>query len=357
MFKKSTYVSYDDLYNEVMTLKGIRHPNIIKVHSMNSIDKTLMTKICGLDLNVYLNRFDPPQKIKLNMVGQIVDAVSFLNKNGILHGDIKLENIVYDGITRLIDFELSINNFTQGNNTVIIYTRGYRAPEICWGDVSYGINVESWAVGVVIYQMFGEINFCRNKSISGVFKDIIDVVGGYDKYIDKFSKIIYFDKKIKKIKKPKRLIAYAKKSPNRYKHCNLDVGNPYVNDLLGKYLVFDPMERQPMNESYNGILVVYRLPKWKPNIYQSAVMKYYKITQNISDEIFMMTSLIMFKCIDRGMKFSGKLFNSCLLIYNKYRLHHKNIGPIPMELEILNAIKYILSFPKITYTQFTSKYL
>lgn len=103
------------------------------------------------------------------IIVQVALAVHHLHRNGIVHRDIKLENLLYTpspthslpvghpgleedagvGIVKLADFGLAKEVFSASTATPC-GTIGYTAPEIVLSQ-SYSKNVDIWALGCVMY--------------------------------------------------------------------------------------------------------------------------------------------------------------------------------------------------------------
>lgn len=92
----------------------------------------------------------------LNLIYQLLTALSFIHSKGYIHRDIKPENCLIDKNTmkiKLCDFGSAKQPALKGDHlTDYIATRWYRAPELLLsGD--YGISIDIWSVGCVFYEI------------------------------------------------------------------------------------------------------------------------------------------------------------------------------------------------------------
>jgi len=101
------------------------------------------------------------EKDAMIIMKELLEAIKYIHENGIIHRDIKLENIMMDfnptavGDDRfdikLVDFGLSV----KSNNIKLFKksgTPGYVAPEILTGE-NYGEKVDIFSLGVVLFTM------------------------------------------------------------------------------------------------------------------------------------------------------------------------------------------------------------
>lgn len=102
---------------------------------------------------------DPPHEQSRKLF-QLVDALSFLHSSGILHLDIKLENIFYEKTTKghdyfLGDFGLAlyVDDPTENRLSFLHGTVTYRAPEIFMGSEFYSEKFDVWSLGIVFLEL------------------------------------------------------------------------------------------------------------------------------------------------------------------------------------------------------------
>ncbi|KAJ9100632.1 hypothetical protein QFC21_003676 [Naganishia friedmannii] len=97
-----------------------------------------------------------------SLLGQLSDALAFLHTNGIVHRDIKDENVILDGQghCQLIDFG-SAAHWRPGRKwDTFSGTLDYASPEILRGEMYSGKEQDVWALGVVGFVMIcGETPF------------------------------------------------------------------------------------------------------------------------------------------------------------------------------------------------------
>lgn len=81
-------------------------------------------------------------------------AVGYLHEKGILHRDLKLENILIDedGYLKIIDFGLSKKLKPNQKTSTMVGTSFYKAPEIVLGK-NHDKNVDWWSVGICLYAL------------------------------------------------------------------------------------------------------------------------------------------------------------------------------------------------------------
>jgi serine/threonine protein kinase len=149
------------IQEEIAIHSSLKHPNIVKCFGSyeDSCNVYIVLEYVGEDLFEYARRTYPESMIPNNMASiyanDIINAVMYCHANGIIHRDIKTENVVIDPMkntTKLIDFGLSIRNGNSIGTDRFSGTIYYMAPEMVEG-IQQDYRIDIWAIGILIYEM------------------------------------------------------------------------------------------------------------------------------------------------------------------------------------------------------------
>jgi serine/threonine protein kinase len=152
----------EQIKNEVSIMKLCQHSNIVKlldVFETVSHIYIAMEYLPGGDLLTYFKN----RKSKINeervcqIVRQIVYALQYMKDRGIVHRDLKLENVLLvDGNdqsdVKIADFGLSSLTGPNQDSHERLGTLHYTAPEILSGK-PYDASVDVWSLGVITYAL------------------------------------------------------------------------------------------------------------------------------------------------------------------------------------------------------------
>ncbi|MBN1406331.1 MAG: tetratricopeptide repeat protein [Calditrichaceae bacterium] len=150
----------DRLIREAKAAAKLVHPNVITIHEIGEADfgyYIVMEYINGISLSDFLYHNDKiDQERAVNFTIQILKALNAAHKAGILHRDIKAENILIteDDQVKVLDFGIArvSKNDDLTKNNEILGTIDYMAPEQMLGD-DIDERCDLYAAGMVLYQL------------------------------------------------------------------------------------------------------------------------------------------------------------------------------------------------------------
>ncbi|TVY44946.1 Serine/threonine-protein kinase [Lachnellula occidentalis] len=181
------------IYREVAILREIAHPNIVRLHEMIETDRQIgiiLEYASGGELFDYiLNHRYLKDNAARRLFAQLVSGVGYLHKKGIVHRDLKLENLLLDRNRNIIitdfgfantfnpgdelgedvEYNLSSREYVKKMELDKILPSGlrrgdlmqtscgspcYAAPELVVSESLYtGRKVDVWSCGVILYAM------------------------------------------------------------------------------------------------------------------------------------------------------------------------------------------------------------
>jgi serine/threonine protein kinase len=178
---------------EIDALKSLKHRHIVRLMAYNlslkypNRDSTLRPVILLVlehmsggelfDLLYYTRKLD--ERMARTYFRQLTSAVNACHKAGIVHRDIKPQNLLLsaDFQLKLTDFglaKLGLPEKTVSMDTYHIGTRGYQAPEVIT-EKSYTAKCDSFSCGVVLFILLsGRPPFERADETDQWYKPIID---------------------------------------------------------------------------------------------------------------------------------------------------------------------------------------
>ena len=142
---------------ELRLIERLEHPNIVKYYETIFIDNYIiivMELLIGGKLTHYVGPHgaDIKQTTLIRWTKEILEALQYIHSRGIVHRDIKPDNIVFDGEMRakLVDFGLS-TEFGPKRCSTPCGTPFYIAPEVITSQEYDGPKADLWSFGVTLF--------------------------------------------------------------------------------------------------------------------------------------------------------------------------------------------------------------
>ena len=169
--------------NESKAISLLNHPNIVKVYDVSVNDQLqyiVMEYVDGMTLREYLNERGGKltSRETVHFISQILKALEHAHANGVVHRDIKPQNIMLldDGQLRMMDF--GIARISRAENQLLSgKTMGsvhYISPEQAKGDET-DCTSDIYSVGVMMYEMLsGQLPFDAEDAVEVAIKQISD---------------------------------------------------------------------------------------------------------------------------------------------------------------------------------------
>ena len=158
--------SAERVFTEIEILRKMHHPNIIQfleIFENQMYIFIIMEYGDGGDLLNHLKnsgRFS--EESYRNIMQQIIDGLSYIHAKGILHRDIKLDNIILTSDRKVKICDFGISRRMEPNTSVYehIGTPAYLAPEIIMEEGYSGFAADIWSLGVMSFMaMTGNVPF------------------------------------------------------------------------------------------------------------------------------------------------------------------------------------------------------
>ena len=170
----------DRFKQEIRLARRITHPNVVRTHDLgewNGLKFLSMEFVEGLSLEqVVESEGILPAPTGLRIAQQICTGLSAAHEVGIIHGDIKPQNIIVEasGRSKIMDFGSAHLTDDRGMTTpgTVIGTLGYMSPEQARG-LPLDFRSDIYSMGVLLYEIFtGSLPFEGDSPLAVVLKHV-----------------------------------------------------------------------------------------------------------------------------------------------------------------------------------------
>lgn len=154
---------------EAFVYSLLNHPNITRCLGYSTTPHQLRLEVVSSTLKTFLSNqirtrnyfinVDP--EVRLSICSELADALEYLHKKGIIHHDLKLDNVLLSdhNHVKLCDFGLAVS---RENNDTIICT-DYAAPETIRDDL-LSEKLDVWAFAIIVRETLNLLHPYRSAS-------------------------------------------------------------------------------------------------------------------------------------------------------------------------------------------------
>lgn len=167
-------------HREAQAAAGLSHPHIVNIYDVGEEDGNyyiVMEYVDGITLKEYIREKGtlPPEEA-VNIASQIAEALVTAHAAGVIHRDIKPQNILFsrDGKAKVVDFGIAI---APGGTTItysddVFGSVHYFSPEQARGNLA-GTQSDLYSLGIILYEMLtGYVPFSGESPVSIAMKHV-----------------------------------------------------------------------------------------------------------------------------------------------------------------------------------------
>ena len=198
---------------EIQVQASLTHPNIAAVHNAFVEQDALvmiMELVRGQPLKRLIDKDPPPLAKCVDYVCQVLNALDYAHRRGVIHRDITPANIIVtpDGTAKLTDFGLAKTqkDVQITREGVAVGSVHYMSPEQVRGQQELDNRSDLYSVGAVLYELITKQKVFDGNDSFGIMK------------------------------------AHVEKIPTPPSHWNKDI-TPALSDAVLRALAKDPMQR------------------------------------------------------------------------------------------------------------------
>ncbi|EDO15459.1 hypothetical protein Kpol_463p8 [Vanderwaltozyma polyspora DSM 70294] len=169
----------DALRLEVSTLKDLDHLNIVQYlgfEAKNGIYSLFLEYVAGGSVGSLIRMYGRFDDILIrHLTIQVLQGLSYLHSRGILHRDMKADNLLLDqdGVCKISDFGISrkSNDIYSNSEMTMKGTVFWMAPEMVDTKQGYSAKVDIWSLGCIVLEMFaGKRPWSNFEVVAAMFK-------------------------------------------------------------------------------------------------------------------------------------------------------------------------------------------
>ena len=174
-------IAIDQLLDEARLAANLRHPGIVVVYEVGREDSGLpfivMEYVEGDSLACRMAREPVSLAQAVDWIAKVADALHFAHKKGVIHRDLKPQNVLIDGEgePHVADFGLALREDLQRERAgETAGTPAYMSPEQVRGEVHHlDGRSDVWSLGVILYQLLARRPPYAGNSKQAIYDEIL----------------------------------------------------------------------------------------------------------------------------------------------------------------------------------------
>lgn len=177
---------------EAKAVTSLSHPNIVSIYDVENEGDfyyLILEYVEGMTLKDYMAK-NPKMPVEtiVHIAKQIADGLSHAHQNGIIHRDIKPQNILMnnDLTCKITDFGIAraYGDTTLTQTNQMLGTVYYLSPEQARGNVATAQS-DIYSLGILIFEMItGQIPFKGESAVAIALKHLQEELPDIDRYRD-----------------------------------------------------------------------------------------------------------------------------------------------------------------------------
>jgi len=162
---------------EAEAAAGLSHPNIVAVYDRGDVEGTYyiaMQLLEGRSLKELIDQGLSPEQ-SAGLIRQVLEAAGFAHRNGVVHRDLKPQNVIVDddGKATVTDFGIAragASEITQAGS--VMGTPHYLSPEQAQGQAVTAVS-DLYSIGVILYEaLAGRVPFEAESAVAIAMKQV-----------------------------------------------------------------------------------------------------------------------------------------------------------------------------------------
>lgn len=198
----SPALAVDEDYNkrfvrEGQTIAKLNHPGIIKVYDIDVVSFRPYIAMEYLPRGSLKERMDEPLSPRkaVHILSEVADALAYAHKEGLIHRDVKPENILFNAKESPILTDFGIAKYESSDTAltsvgIVVGTPRYISPEQAQG-LGCDARTDIYALGIMLYEMLiGSPPYNAKGSMSLLYAHIHDPIPKLPPSLSRFQNLL-----------------------------------------------------------------------------------------------------------------------------------------------------------------------